>query len=121
MQILRDYMSTPVVSIAPEASIFDAAKIMAEKKIGSLIVKENDEYTGMITRTDIINRVLGKGVDPGKATVGEFCSRPLLTMDYLLTVQETREKLLRKNIKRLAVTEQGKVVGMFTYRDLLRT
>lgn len=121
MQILRDYMSTPVVSIEPDATIFDAAKMMAEKSIGSLLIQENGEFTGMLTRTDIITRVLGEGKDPGKVTVGEVCTRPLLTMDYLLTVEETREKLLRKNVKRLAVTEQGKVVGMFTYRDLLRT
>ena len=121
MQILRDYMTAPVSSIAPEANIYEAAKLMAEKSIGSLLVKEKDDYTGMITRSDIINRVLGEGKDPGEMTVGEACTRPLLTMDYLLTVDETRDKLMRKNVKRLAVTEQGKVVGIFTYKDLMKT
>ncbi len=121
MQILRDYMSSPVVSIAPEASIFEAAKLMTEKKVGCLLVEENDGYSGMVTRSDIISRVLAESKDPATVTVDSVCTRPMLTMDYLLTVNETGDKLLRKNIKRLAVTERGKVVGVFSIKDLVKT
>lgn len=121
MQILRDYMSSPVISISPEATIFEAAKLMAEKKVGCLLVEDGDDYSGMLTRSDIINRVLAKSKDPGSVKVDEACTRPMLTMDYLLTVQETKDKLLRKKIKRLAVTERGKIVGVFSVKDLIRT
>ena len=121
MQILRDYMSSPVISVSPDANIFDAAKLMEEKKVGCLLVEDGDGYSGMITRSDIINRVLAKSKDPASVKVDEACTRPMLTMDYLLTVQETRDKLLRKRIKRLAVTERGKVVGVFSIKDLIRT
>lgn len=120
MQILRDYMSTPVISISPDANIFEAAKLMSEKKVSCLLVEDGDAYSGMITHTDIINRVLANFKNPGEVKVDEACTRPLLTMDYLLTVNETRDKLLRKNVKRLAVTEQGKVVGVFSLKDFVK-
>ncbi len=121
MQILRDYMSSPVISISPQANIFEAAKKMTDHKIGCLLVQENGEYVGIITRSDLVNRVLAKNRDPATTRVADVYTKPLLTMDYLLTVDETREKLLRKNIKRLAVTQQGKVVGVFSTKDLIKT
>ena len=64
MHILRDFMSTPVIGISPEANIYEAAKLMAEKKVGCLLIEENGEYTGILTGTDIIKRVLAEGKDP---------------------------------------------------------
>ena len=98
MQILRDYMVSPVISVGPDATLYEAAQLMSDNKIGCLLVKEGDNHTGMLTKSDIIWRALGKKKDPGTTKVDELCTRPLLTMDYLLTVEETREKLLRKNI-----------------------
>jgi len=119
MQILRDFMSTPAIGIDVKATITEAAKIMARKKIGCLLVQDKKECVGIVTRSDLVNRVLAKGLDPNKTRVAKVYSKRLVTLDFMLGVDEAQEKMVQKNIKRLGVTKHGKVAGIFTLKDLV--
>ncbi len=118
MKIIRDYMTTPVKSVPSNANLTEGSKIMAEHNIGSLLVKEDDEYLGIVTRTDIVDRVVAKDMDPRAVKAGDICSKPLWTIDFMLPLEEALGKMVEHKIKRVAVTQQGKVEGIISINTL---
>ena len=113
-------MSSPPISISVEADIVSAAKLMTEKNVGCLFVLEGEEFSGVITRTDLVSRVLAKGLDPASTKVGDAFSKPIFTIDQMLLAEEAYEKIMMKKLKRLAVMSHGKVVGIISLKDLAK-
>lgn len=120
MEIIADFMVSPVISIDSQATAEEAAILFSEKNISSLLVKESEEFVGIITKTDIINRVIAKRLDPKATKINNVMSKPLLTMDQYLQRSEANQLMLSKKIKHLAVTKIGKVVGMLTLKDMVQ-
>ena len=119
MPRVRYLMSSPVVTIRPDATVYEAIKVMAEKRIGSLVVTENEEIKGIFTERDLISRVLAKDLDPKKTTVKEVMTpAPLVTIDPDAEVSEAALLMVRRRIRRLPVIEDGKLVGIITAADL---
>ena len=116
---IADYMVSKVIWVDAESTLEEAAILFSENKISSLLVKENDEYVGIITKTDIIERAIAKGLNPKTTKTGSLMSKPLLTMDYYLPRKEAHEFMLRKKIKHLVATKQGKVAGVLTLKDMI--
>ena len=79
---IADFMTTSVISIGPDSTVQETAKFMHEKNIGSLLVKENDEYIGIVTETDLTRKVLGGGLDPKTIKVtAVMTAQPIITLD----------------------------------------
>ncbi len=116
MKIIRDYMTTPVKSVSSDTSLREVSHLMAENKISSLLVKEGDDYVGIVTRTDIVDRVVAKDMDPRVVKAGDICSKPIFTIDFMLSVEEALGKMVEHKIKRIAVTQQGKVEGILSIK-----
>ena len=119
MDKISDFMVSPVVSIDAQSTIEKGAILFSEKNISSLLVKENEDYAGIITKTDIIKKVIANGLDPKTTKINSIMSQPLLTMDHYLPRSEANEFMLRKKIKHLVVTEHGKVAGILTLKDMV--
>ena len=64
MEEVREFMHAPVISVDPQTTAQDAAAIMGEKGIGSLLIMKNDDYLGILTKTDLVKNVLAGGLDP---------------------------------------------------------
>ena len=119
MDIIKDFMSTPVLSVNADASIEEAAKEMEEKKVSCLLVKVNEESAGIITTSDLVKRVMAKGLDPKTTKVDSIMSKPLITINHYLTRSDANEMMLRKKIKHIAVTEGSNVLGILTSKDMV--
>ncbi len=119
MDKILDFMASPVVSIDGQSTVEEGAKLLCEKNIGSLLVVENEDYAGIVTKTDIIERVIAKGLDPKTTKINSVMSKPLLSMDHYLPRSEANEFMLRKKIKHLVVTKFGKVAGILTLKDMV--
>jgi signal-transduction protein with cAMP-binding, CBS, and nucleotidyltransferase domain len=119
MDIIKDFMSTPVLSVNADASIEEAAKEMEEKKVSCLLVKVNDESDGIITTSDLVKRVMAKGLDPKTTKVDSIMSKPLITINHYLTRSDANEMMLRNKIKHIAVTEGSNVQGILTSKDMV--
>lgn len=119
MDKISDFMVSPVVSIDGQSTVEEGAILLSEKNISSLLVKENEDYIGIITKTDIIKGVIAKGLDPKTTKIVSVLSKPLLLMDHYLPRSEANEFMLRKKIKHLAVTKFGKVAGILTLKDMI--
>jgi len=114
-----DYFMTKRVITADEETLVDSvAKIMAENHIGSVIITRQGEPIGIFTERDLLTKFLAK--DKSLITeVGKVCSSPLITAPLGISVHDAAAAMTSKNIKRLPITRQSKLVGMLSARDLV--
>lgn len=119
MDKISEFMSSPVASIDAQSSAEEGAKYMCEQNITSLLVKDGENYVGIVTSTDLVKKLVAKGLDPKTTTMFSVMSEPVLTMGHHLPRSEANEFMQRKKIKHLAVTKDGEVVGMLTTKDMI--
>jgi CBS domain-containing protein len=115
---VKHIMRKDVVTITPEASMAEAARIMGDKHIGSLIVKKYETPVGIVTERDLLSKVLALGQDPIEARVEEAMSYPLVTIGPTARIKEAAQMMIKKK-GRLAVFDRGKLVGVITASDLV--
>ena len=120
MLILRDCMSSPIISISAGATVTEACRVMVDKGISSVFIQGKEDYLGIFTTTDVVKRVVAEGLDPKTTVALEVATFPILTIDLCLTPEEANEKMLRHKIKRMAVTEGKKIVGLISIKDIVR-
>lgn len=112
--IIRDFLL-----LEADKNIVDAAKLMKEKEIDSIIVIEDKKLVGMLTLRDIVYKVVSEGRDPRKTKIGEVCSKPLLTVDPKSKVGEAVKLMIENDIKRLPVTDSGILLGVVVLRAVI--
>ena len=117
--VVRDVMSPCPRTLAPEATLIDAALVMRREDIGDvLICEEGDRLLGIVTDRDIVVRALAEGRDPAETRVADVCSRELVTIEPGDSVGGAVRLMREKAIRRIPVTEGGRVVGMLTIGDI---
>ena len=118
MATVGQLMTREVSTIGEESSIQVAAQFMQANRIGSLLVEKNAQYIGIITETDVV-RAVAEGPDVTEITVQGVMSSPILSVDRNLSPQYARDLMADRRIRHLAVTEEEKIVGIISVRDLL--
>ena len=119
MDEIGDYMISPILSIDLESSVQEAAQFMMAHNIGSVLVKEFEEDVGIVTETDLTRKVLGKGLNAESTPVSEIMTSPILSLDCYLPVEEANRFMHKNKIRHLAVTEEEKIVGILSVKDLV--
>ena len=119
MDEIGDYMISPILSIDLESSVQEAAQFMVAHNIGSVLVKEFEEYVGIVTETDLTRKVLGKGLNAESTPVSEIMTSPILSLDCYLPLEEANRFMHKNKIRHLAVTEEEKIVGILSVKDLV--
>ena len=117
---VREVMTRNVITISPEKSALDAAKIMKKNNIGSVVVIENSKPIGIVTERDLCFRVVAENNVPSKVKVKDIMTSPLITIDPNETLEEAARKMNKNKIRRLPVVDKNNnLVGFITYRDIL--
>ena len=119
MDDIGDYMISPILSIDKESTVQEAAQFMVSHNIGSVLIKEFEEYVGIVTETDLTRKVLGKGLNPESTSIAEIMTSPILTMDRYLPVEEANRFMHKNKIRHLGVTEEDKIIGILSVKDLV--
>jgi len=117
---VRDIMNKDVVTITPEAMMDQAAKVMGEKHIGSLIVVEHGKPIGIVTERDLLSNILAHGISPEKVKVRDVMSSPLIKINSDAQIKDAAQTMIKKK-GRLAVFEDDNLVGIVTASDLIRS
>ena len=117
---LRDIMRT-IVSIDSKAKAKDAARLMVEKGIGSLIANRDGLPFGIVTERDLMEKIVAEGTDPSKVTVADIMTAPLATIEASASLIDAARKMVEKQVKRLVVTEHEKIIGIVSQTDLVQS
>ena len=115
-----DLMSREIRTVAADATLREASRLMGKYNVGSLLVLGGGQYVGILTDTDLARKGLAQGVNPEKDRVQSLMSSPIITIDIHRLVEESRALMKGKGIRHLAVTEEGKIVGIISLGDLIR-
>ena len=118
---VRDAMTEDPRSIGASESVVDAARLMREEDIGSLPITDSEELLGMITDRDITTRVVSEAADPKTTSVGDVCSRDVISVEADTDHEEAVALMARHQVRRLPVVENGKLVGIVAQADIART
>jgi len=115
---LRDLMNKNVISIDAEATVREAAGVMAQHEIGSLVVMEQGKPAGIVTERDLLSRVVSLGRNAEATKVKMIMSKPLICEGPDMEAIEAARFMVSKNIKKLPITQNGRLIGIMTLTDL---
>ncbi len=117
---VRQIMRT-IISIDAKAKAKEAARLMVEKHIGSLIANRDGLPFGIVTERDMLEKIVAQSADPSKLTVQEIMTAPLTTIDASASLIDAARKMVEKQLKRLVVTEHDKIIGIVSQTDLVQS
>lgn len=119
MDDIGDYMSSPVFSIDHNSTVQEAAQYMRVSNVGSLLIKEFDDFVGIVTETDLTRKVVGGGLNPETTPISKIMTQPVQSMDRFLPIEEANQFMHKNKIRHLAISEDEKIVGMLSVKDLV--
>ncbi len=119
---ISDVMTTSVVTSRPDETVVDAARKMAENRIGCVVVvDEKNTILGIVTEGDIVRRVVARGLDPASTVVETIMTRNPVTVYEDASLAAAAEIMREKGIGHLpVVNEKGRLVGIITRSDIVR-
>ena len=117
--LVRDVMSKDVRVVRPDTSVKEVVATMNKFDIGSIVVVQGDRPVGIITERDILRRLVEPCLAPETLTARQIMTSPVLTISETANIEETAKLMARKRVKRLPVINNGKLVGMITYTDIV--
>ena len=117
---VRDVMVREVVTVDEDSSIKEAVDIMNEFQIGSLIVLEKGKAKGIVTERDFLRRVTAEAKDIMNTKVKEIMTTPLVVVEPGTDLEEAMKLMFKNKIKKLAVVDSNKLVGIVTLTDIAR-
>jgi CBS domain-containing protein len=118
---VKDVMIGEVVTIEANVTVREAVRLMNDHEIGCLVVIQDGKPTGIVTERDMLKRVLVATRDPRAIEVREVMSKPLLSMEPEKEIEEAVKLMFKHKIKKLPVIENGRLVGLVTLTDLIRS
>ena len=118
--VVKDIMSSPVVTLNEAATSNKVATIMDENNLGCVIVtNQTGKPVGIITERDLVIRVIAKNLVPDTVKAKEIMTSPLVTIEPEATISEAARRMSRLEIRRLGVVYKGNIVGLISSRDIL--
>ncbi|MBD3172770.1 CBS domain-containing protein [Candidatus Bathyarchaeota archaeon] len=119
--MVREAMSSPVISVKENEDLVQVANKMREQRVGAVIVlNRSGNPVGIVTERDIVTRVVADGLDPNMIVASKVMSSPLKMVEPDLELMDAMRMMDRENIRRLGVIYKGELVGVITDRSIIR-
>ncbi|MBS3176821.1 CBS domain-containing protein [Candidatus Woesearchaeota archaeon] len=110
----------PVLKVAGDVSVKEVAQLMDLHNVGSVLVETKGKEVGIVTERDILRKIVAKHQDPVVVKVSSIMTKELYTIDHEVDVLEASRMMDEKKIRRLLVTEYGKIIGKITANAISR-
>lgn len=123
MKLVRhilDSKGNEIWSIKPQDSVLDAIKLMAEKKIGALLVMEGAKLGGIVSERDYARKVILRGKSSRDTPVEDIMTAKVVITNPQETVENCMALMTQKRVRHLPVVEDGRVVGVLSIGDLVK-
>ena len=119
--VVREAMSSPVITVNEDQSVVEAAEVMYKQRIGAVVVFDSAQNpVGILTERDLVYRVISENMVPDSGKVTDVMSKPLRMVDSEVNLEEAMRIMVNFNIRRLGVTYKDKLEGIITDKDILR-
>lgn len=116
----KDIVDKEFLALPPSISALDAAKMMKEKRHGFVVVVgEEQKPQGMVTEWDYVEKIVAEERDSSKVTLGEIMTRNVITVNANDGIDAVAALMTEKKIRRVLVTQDGKVIGVITSRTII--
>jgi len=111
----------PAVSVAPDVSVEHALELMTSEKVGAVVIVSNDKAAGILTRKDVIERVVLAGKPIDSTAISEVMTSPVDTLAAATDMQDAFKVMAKRPYNHLPVVdEDDKVVGLATTKSLMK-
>ncbi|MBN2203335.1 MAG: CBS domain-containing protein [Candidatus Aenigmarchaeota archaeon] len=117
---VKDAMVTGVITMGPDKTVLESAKIMKQNDIGSVVVCENNIPLGIATREDIINKVVADGKSPSDVLLKEIMSKNLIVCSPDCDISEAANQMSRYQYERIPVVSEGRLLGIISTREIAK-
>ena len=118
---VADLMSRQVVCVDTTTTAFQAVSKLIEHDVGCVLVVNGKDVVGVVTKGDILRKVVLKGLDPSATPVERVMSQNVATIGKYSSVEEASRLMSERKVSKLPVLEDGKLVGIITSTDIIRT
>jgi len=108
-------------STSPQASVYEALKLMAEKNVGALVVLESQILTGIFSERDYARKVVLKGKVADNTPVKEVMTEDVITIGPNQNIEECMELMTEKRVRHLPVMDAGKLLGLISIGDVVKS
>jgi len=109
-----------LITIASDATIQDAIKLMVAKKIGAILINEDEKIIGIWTERDLLRNSLVDTFDPNNSRIGDFMTKELITVDVSENIYRMMDKFLGLRLRHLPVEKEGKIIGLLSAGDVIK-
>ena len=106
-------------TVSPDATLLEAARLMRDGKVGALLVYETGHYSGIVSESDLVRKGMAESCSAQEMLVRAVMSSPLLSIDIARSAHEASEKMAEHGIRHLAISQDERIVGIISVRDLL--
>ena len=120
LMIVRDIMAKNIKTVKPDDTVHAAVLKMNKFDIGSVIVVSSGRPVGIITETNVMQRIVEPRMDPATVWTKDIMSSPLTTIDENAAVEEAAKIMAQKRINRLPVLKGDKLVGLISSSDIVK-
>lgn len=118
--MVKEIMTRNICTVKPSTNLRESISLMNQRNVGSVIVVEGDEAIGILTDRDLLKMVAKNPAGIQSTKVRDAMSKPLLKVSPDISVDEALAVMRSKNVKKLPVTSEGRLVGIVTSDDILR-
>lgn len=119
VQAIVSRKGSQILTIQPDATVLDAARVMNEHKIGALIVLDGPRVRGIFTERDVLRRIVAEQKDPATTTVGQVMTAKVVTCRPEIAIDAARNIFMERRIRHLPViNEDDQLIGMISIGDL---
>jgi CBS domain-containing protein len=116
--LVKDIMTKAIISVANDTTVFQVAKMMEQSGIGAVLVKTDGHLSGIITDRDYATKIVAHNF-PSDTPVEQIMTSPLITINFDESISDAAKRMTSKKIRKLAVTNNGNIIGLITSTDLV--
>ena len=116
--LVRDIMTKAIISVNTKTTVLQVAKMMENGGIGAVLVKKDGHLSGIITDRDYATKIVSHNLS-SDTPVEQIMSSPLITINCDESISAAAKRMTSKKIRKLAVTDNGKIIGLITSTDLV--
>jgi len=117
---IENLMVRRVIKMPADASAYEGVKLLNKNKIGCLVVVDNSQIVGILTKRDLLERVLEKCMNPEETKISEIMTRHVVVGKPDMELSEATRRMFENKVKKLPIIDGNRLVGIVTLTDIAR-